>query len=573
MNGETPAVEALHPFGAIITLPDGTGFDSIPADDIHAWVERYRVVVLRGVVSLERVGLPLAARRLGPLQVWSFGSVHELKVKPATENYLYTDRAVPLHWDGAFVGEPPRYLVFHCVEAPSGGGETEFVDTARAWQSLGVETQDRFRALRFRYSTEKKAYYGGSFESPLVAQHEVNGGVVLRFAEPVDDLNPVTVDTVGLDPLESARIIREVRDTIRDERFTLRHAWREGDVVVADNLGLLHGRRAFDRNDRRLIRRVNVRTQKERSIRDELRDAVRIRRPEFMVAEVPILLIPALLSGAPFRFATWAPLFVLFFLLFHVGDMVNCLADRDLDLVYKPRLAEAVRGLGPRHVALQIAFSCVAALGIAVELLLRSGRWEPLALTGSGLLLGLQYSLRPLYLKGRGLWQIPTLWALIFVGPMMLVWTYLGRELSVLPLALFGLYGLMQQGIVLLNTAEDIPEDRALGIRTSALALGLTPALSTAIAMSAVGGLGTAALLGSMLAETGLPVVTTLLPLVVALSLVLSGSLQARRRVVAAIGEGEERAVTILRTKSRNVPIWITLTALASLFVIVVLRR
>ena len=71
---------------------------------------------------------------------------------------------MPLHSDGAFLGKVPRYLFFHCVEAPvAAGGETLFVDTTRVWAAADVATRDRWRALRFVYETDAVAHYGGRF--------------------------------------------------------------------------------------------------------------------------------------------------------------------------------------------------------------------------------------------------------------------------------------------------------------------------------------------------------------------------------------------------------------------------
>src|SRR5689334_3921615 len=89
---------------------------------------------------------------------------------------------------------------------------------------------------------------------------------------------------------------------------------------------------------------------------------LRIRRVEFRIAELPILAIPVLLlvreTSILKTFPFWEGIFI-FFLLFAFGDMINCLADRDLDAVYKPHLSEAVYGLGIRFVTFQIVASAV----------------------------------------------------------------------------------------------------------------------------------------------------------------------------------------------------------------------
>jgi len=38
----------------------------------------------------------------------------------------------------------------------------------------------------------------------------------------------------------------------------LAHHWRTGDIVIADNHALLHGRRAFKQDAKRHLRRVNI---------------------------------------------------------------------------------------------------------------------------------------------------------------------------------------------------------------------------------------------------------------------------------------------------------------------------
>src|SRR6476660_9751173 len=151
---------------------------------------------------------------------------------------------------------------------------------------------------------------------------------------------------------------------------------------------------------------------------------LRIRRVEFRVAEVPILVIPFMLlmrDTAPLKtFSFWEGIFV-FFLLFAFGDMVNCLADRDLDAVYKPHLSQAVYGLGVRFVTFQVVATAAVALILSAHLAWRLNRWSLLPLVATGIFLGAAYSVPPLRLKGRGLAQLFCLWLIIFVGPMWLV--------------------------------------------------------------------------------------------------------------------------------------------------------
>jgi alpha-ketoglutarate-dependent taurine dioxygenase/1,4-dihydroxy-2-naphthoate octaprenyltransferase len=550
-------VERLEPFGAIVRAAPGTAIDAFDGEWLASMAETHRVLVLRGVVGVERHRLAAAARRLGPLLPWEFGAVNELKVVPKTENYLYTDRAVPLHWDGAFLGLPPRFLFFHCLEAPAAGahGETVFVDTTKVWARATETQRARWRFWTFRYATAKKVHYGGTFDAALVQHHPRTGEVVLRFAEPVDDLNPVTVSAPELGPTEAADALIELQRVLTDPAVTLLHRWEDGDYVIADNLSLLHGRRAFQAANRRHIRRVNV-LLPERDRFAWVWDAIRIRRPEFLVAEVPIALIPALLVAPDGGLVTWASaeIAAILLLLFHYGDMVNCHADRELDLTYKTRTAEAVLGLGAANVAAQIVATAGLALALVVDLAARTGRWWAVPWVAAGLILGWQYSRGPLRLKSKGILQIPALMAAIFVGPMLLVplaWVDLP------PIGLVGFtlaYAAMQEGIILVNTAEDLREDRAFGLYTSAEMLGPLGSVAVAAAMVALGG-------GVVFAELiGLVPLVVLVPFVLGWGWALGGLVRLAGKVRGAA----DRALAV-REGAKWMPAWITATAWGAL--------
>lgn len=553
---------ALEPFGLLVEAEEGSALGDLDPAQLLAWVDAHRVILVRGLGRASKPELVAAARRLGPLQPWSFGAVHEVKPKADPTNYLYTRRAVPLHWDGAFAPRVPRLLVFQCLATPpeGEGGQTLFVDTTRVVAGADAATRDLWRSLTFAYRTERVAHYGGSFEARLLDVHPVTHEPVLRFAEPVDDVNPVRVEAVGLDPLESARMITSLRSALEAPGATLAHAWREGDVLLADNHALLHGRRPFTGGGDRLLQRVNV-LDEGRTWRDDLRDMVRIRRPEFMVAEIPILLIAAMSTGATAAaLASWhfAELVVEFFLLFHFGDMVNCLADRDLDAVYKTHLAEAVRGLGVRRVTRQIVATAVGALALTAHLAWSTGRPELIALVAAGLVLGHQYSFGPVRFKSRGVLQVAALVAVIFVGPMLLVAWTLGDLTPAL--AGFIAYGAMQQGTIAINTAEDLPEDEEAGVRTSAVALGLRGIVTLSLLLVVAGGLGVLAWIGPVALERGALWATA--PLVVAWLWVARAISRLWWRVSRA---PREEALEAVRAAARWMPAWITATAWGTL--------
>jgi alpha-ketoglutarate-dependent taurine dioxygenase len=112
--------------------------------------------------------------------------------------------------------------------------------------------------VRITYSTEKVVHYGGTFTSPLLAKHPARGEPVLRFAEPVEDLNPVRLEIEGIAAETRAAFLLDMRRRLREPEVCYAHRWRDGDILVADNHALLHGRRAFAESAPRHIRRVNI---------------------------------------------------------------------------------------------------------------------------------------------------------------------------------------------------------------------------------------------------------------------------------------------------------------------------
>lgn len=250
----------IVPFGLILGAAEAASdLQTVPVELLTSLVEEHRVVILRGFAPLAGEEFPHFCRRLGNWQEWDFGVVNNLRVEAQAANYLYTNRAVPFHWDGAFAGQIPHYIIFHCDSAPAeGGGETLFCDTSRLLAAAPRGRLETWRRIEITYTTEKVVHYGGTFTSALITSHPTNGKEVLRFAEPVFDLNPVRLEIRGIADSEQADFLKDMHERLNDEALCYAHKWRKGDVVIADNYVLLHGRREFDPAIKRQIRRVNV---------------------------------------------------------------------------------------------------------------------------------------------------------------------------------------------------------------------------------------------------------------------------------------------------------------------------
>jgi len=290
---------------------------------------------------------------------------------------------------------------------------------------------------------------------------------------------------------------------------------------------------------------------------------LRIRRVEFRIAEIPILIIPVLLlihdTSVLKTFTFWEGIFI-FFLLFAFGDMINCLADRDLDAVYKPHLSEAVYGLGVGFVRFQVAGTAILALALTAHLSWQLNRWMLLALVAIGLVLGAGYSVKPIQFKGRGLAQVVCLWLIIFVGPMLFISLLVSTVPSPAVLAFAAAFGALQMGIILVNTAEDYPEDLEAQIKTTIVALGLKRGINLAFWLTLVGALSLLVTLGVMFRERSVPPFgyLAMLPAVITCLYVLIDIGRLQRTIV---NQSLTAAIQTVKRSAKRVPIWLTVVA------------
>lgn len=253
-------LQKQEPFGLLVESETPRSVAELPTMLIHEWMREHRLLILRGFEPLVDDAFPTWCTGMGELLDWEFGTVNTLEVNPKKKNYLYTEGPVPVHWDGAFLHTPPHYIVFQCDEAgPGCGGETTFVNTVELMKGISEEELAAWDEYTVTYLTKKVVHYGGDFMASIIGEHPVTKERTLRYAEPVELLNPVKVFIHGMPVDEHSGFIETMKERLYDPSVLYAHRWVEGDIVLADNHALLHGRYALNNSNRR-IRRVNVMT-------------------------------------------------------------------------------------------------------------------------------------------------------------------------------------------------------------------------------------------------------------------------------------------------------------------------
>ena len=260
------SIKPLASFGVLVTPADpATDCLDIPIDHLRALVAHSRIVLLRGFANrFSGHALAYYARRWGRIMTGSYGDVLDLVEKDESRDNIFDSLSLPLHWDGMYMPTVPEFQIFNCADAGprNTGGETVFVDTVGLLENARASVLDTWRAIGTTSCIPAVSHYGGSVRSALVVEHPVHHVPTLRYSPPDDATpgfrNPHTVTYEGIDQASMDESIAQLHRSLAHPGHRYEHAWRTGDVLIADNLALLHGRNAFAHGSSRHLQRVHV---------------------------------------------------------------------------------------------------------------------------------------------------------------------------------------------------------------------------------------------------------------------------------------------------------------------------
>ena len=163
------------------------------------------------------------------------------------------------HSDFSFLPRPPSYTLLHAVDVPRYGGDTVFASMVAALEHLPGDLRPLLDApgalgvhtARDAYSPKLQALHDGLRHMdirtddaanetrchPLVCTHPTSGRRVLFFNQAyVRDLAGVDAAAHG----GTGVVLHRLHDHSTDHRFTVRHRWRTGDLVIWDNRATQH---------------------------------------------------------------------------------------------------------------------------------------------------------------------------------------------------------------------------------------------------------------------------------------------------------------------------------------------
>lgn len=270
--------EHLYPTGIIVRPKyEPPSMIALPMQKVRTLSQHFSPIVLRGFKdTTEEEHFLAKGHELGEILTWTFGQI--LKVKDSGEvdrnaNNVTSNEAMPMHFDGVFkfidkvdpetgavtkVLTPPRYQYFTCLStAPKGDGYTLFADSRLFFEHL-PSPFSLSRLEKLTWSMVNDGFWSAKQTGlPLVVKHKETGAACLRWHQPWTKTKfskyfiEIENDEAG------EELVNVINTFLYDYRVCLRFEWEQGDLLINDNVSMLHTRTAFMNNCEREMWRIH----------------------------------------------------------------------------------------------------------------------------------------------------------------------------------------------------------------------------------------------------------------------------------------------------------------------------
>jgi taurine dioxygenase len=170
------------------------------------------------------------------------------------------------HADMTYVEVPPKAAMLHSLEIPPTGGNTHFANMFAAYDTLPADLKEAAAGkvavhdastnsagvLRKGYQpvTDVRAVVGA--HHPLVRTEPASGRKALFLGRRPNSY------VLGLDVPASEALLDALWAHATQPQFVMCHQWQVGDLLMWNNLSVLHRRDPFDPKSRRIMHRSQI---------------------------------------------------------------------------------------------------------------------------------------------------------------------------------------------------------------------------------------------------------------------------------------------------------------------------
>ena len=232
--------------GDLTDLPRFAWDAAADAATRRTWVEaflEYGFVIFSGVPTTDRSVIRVG-ETFGHVRHTNFGDLFDVRSVPNANDLAYTAIELGAHTDNPYREPVPGFQALHALINETTGGLSTLVDGLAVATALRERDPEAFAALtetpvRFRFQDPVTELVASAPPIEL----DVTGAIRGIHMSPRLDYVPL----MAPDRLDAYYRARKVFDhMLRDPAFEIRFLLEDGDLVMFDNVRLLHGRTSFD---------------------------------------------------------------------------------------------------------------------------------------------------------------------------------------------------------------------------------------------------------------------------------------------------------------------------------------
>ncbi|KAJ8133279.1 hypothetical protein O1611_g341 [Lasiodiplodia mahajangana] len=272
--------EHLYPCGLIIRPIDcSPSMRLIPMQKVRHLSNNFSPVVLRGFSGTTDEDIWVEkGHELGKILSWALtGTIFKVvnsRDDSKMANNVTSNEPLPMHFDGVFkftdhedpvTGEvkkaldPPGYQYFTCLAtAPKGDGYTLFCSSRLVFRYLPVSWPvERLEPVTWEMTND--GFWSNVHKGlPLVVRHSVTGAPCLRWHSPWDSDKTKYSSYKIVVENEEQSLVQLIERSTYDFRACLRFSWQVGDLLVSDNVAMLHTRTSYTSECDREMWRIHL---------------------------------------------------------------------------------------------------------------------------------------------------------------------------------------------------------------------------------------------------------------------------------------------------------------------------
>ena len=169
------------------------------------------------------------------------------------------------HSDSSFKPVSAKASMLRAIETPSKGGDTEWMDMRKAWDTLPIDLQKQVEALTAVHSYEySQGLVGGiallnkhereelpPVRQPMVKIHPATGRKSLYIGRHIEYIE-------GLSQSEGHALLDRLTDHAENHSDIFRHCWHAGDIALWDNRCVMHRGHVWPFDQRRVMERTTI---------------------------------------------------------------------------------------------------------------------------------------------------------------------------------------------------------------------------------------------------------------------------------------------------------------------------